>query len=249
MQSGVATKIFLLEEPENHLSHSNLNSLISSISNKAAGKQLILTTHSSFVLNKLGIENVMLFTRNGCMTLQDLTDDTRDYFLKLPGHDTLRMILSKRVILVEGPSDELVVMKAYKKVHGVLPLEHGVDIVSVKSLAFKRFLEISKLLKIAVAVVTDNDGSIDTLKSKYLGFLDIAHIQICFSSDETLKTLEPQICAKNSLANLNLALNKKFNSVDEVCEYMSINKTDSALAIFNSKIDLNWPDYILKAIG
>ncbi|MFO1076057.1 MAG: TOPRIM nucleotidyl transferase/hydrolase domain-containing protein, partial [Geminicoccaceae bacterium] len=53
---------------------------------------------------------------------------------RLPGHDTLRLILAKRSILVEGPSDELVVQAAFKKKHGKMPLEAGVDVISVNSL-------------------------------------------------------------------------------------------------------------------
>ena len=63
------------------------------------------------------------------MTMKDLSQDTRDYFMKLPGYDTLRLIMSKRTILVEGPSDELIVQKAYKAQHGRLPLEDGVDVI------------------------------------------------------------------------------------------------------------------------
>ena len=40
-----------------------------------------------------------------------------NYFKKLPGYDTLRLVLAKRVILVEGPSDELVVQRAYRDAH------------------------------------------------------------------------------------------------------------------------------------
>lgn len=45
-----------------------------------------------------------------------LTPDTYSYFKKLPGYDTLRLILAHRVILVEGPSDDLIVQHAYKNV-------------------------------------------------------------------------------------------------------------------------------------
>ena len=45
--------LILLEEPENHLSHTKLNELVSAIEKNSSGKQLIVTTHSSFVANKL----------------------------------------------------------------------------------------------------------------------------------------------------------------------------------------------------
>src|SRR5437667_7573413 len=54
------SQVLLIEEPENHLSHSNLNKLINDISNDCADRQVILTTHSAFVLNKLGIDNLRL---------------------------------------------------------------------------------------------------------------------------------------------------------------------------------------------
>ena len=69
------------------------------------------------------------------MSLADLLPDTKDYFMKLPGYNTLRLILSSKTILVEGPSDELIVQKAYKKKYGKLPLEDGVDVISVGCLS------------------------------------------------------------------------------------------------------------------
>lgn len=92
------------------------------------------------------------------MSLKDLKADTQDYFKKLAGYDTLRLVLSKKSILVEGPSDELIVQKAYYIANKKLPIEDGIDTISVKGLSFKRFLEIAKLLKKEVSIVTDNDG-------------------------------------------------------------------------------------------
>ena len=137
MEASDDAHIFLVEEPENHLSYPNMNKLISRISDKAPEKQIVVATHSSFVLNKLGIDNVILFKHGKSTKLNNLSKETRDYFLKLPGHDTLRLILSQKAILVEGPSDELIVQKAYFQKNGVSPLEHGIDVITVNSLAFK----------------------------------------------------------------------------------------------------------------
>ena len=161
------SNVLLIEEPENHLSHSNMCRLIEEIREKATARQIVLTTHSNFVLNKLGIYNVKLLSSGKTMTLADLSSDTEDYFMKLPGYDTLRLILSAKTILVEGPSDELIVQKAYMKNHGKLPLEDGVDVISVGSLAFKRFLEIGKRLNLKIQVVTDNDGDVSALEPTF----------------------------------------------------------------------------------
>lgn len=47
--------VILLEEPENHLSHTNLAKLVKYIGSKSESKQLFIATHSSYVLNKLSL--------------------------------------------------------------------------------------------------------------------------------------------------------------------------------------------------
>ena len=249
MEASDEAHIFLVEEPENHLSYPNMNKLIGKISEKGAEKQIIVATHSSFVLNKLGIGNVILFNRGKSMKLDSLTPDTRDYFMKLPGHDTLRLILSQKAILVEGPSDELIVQKAFIKKHGVKPLERGVDVISVQSLAFKRFLEIAVLLDLTVCVVTDNDGDIAQLESKYSNYLALEKIKIHYDRDEDYLTLEPQLLKANSLDVLNRVLEQGFETETDLLAYMQKNKTDCALKIFNSEVVIVFPDYIENAIN
>lgn len=251
MQLGDESHLFLIEEPENHLSFSNLNILIGAIRNHKNDKQLIITTHSSFVLNKLGVESVLLFRNGKGMTLKELPDGTHDYFIKLPGHETLRMILAKRAILVEGPSDELIVQKAFFMKHGKMPLEMGVDVITVNSLAFKRFLEIASQLDIKVDVITDNDGKIEELKTKYkdyIGNFAKKNIQIHFDEDVTFKTLEPQLLKVNSLTCINKILGKSFATDDELLKFMESNKTENALRFFESDTQWAVPEYIANAI-
>jgi predicted ATP-dependent endonuclease of OLD family len=249
MDASVHSNIYLIEEPENHLSFPNLSKLIDHISSESTGKQLVLTTHSSFVLNKLGVESVLLFNGQECMPLSALDPSTHDYFLKLPGHDTLRLILAAKAILVEGPSDELVVQKVFFTIYKKLPLAAGVDVISVKSLAFRRFLEIAKILKLDVSVVTDNDGDIVALEKKYASFKDCSTIKICFDADPTCKTLEPQLLKANGLELLNDIFETEFSSGDALLKYMAANKTDCALKIFSTQLDVKIPDYITKAIS
>lgn len=240
--------LVLIEEPENHLSHSNLNALIEHISTQRGERQLIITTHSSFVLNKLGVESVLLFGQTTSMTLKDLTRETQDYFLKLPGHDTLRLILANRAILVEGPSDELIVQSAFVRRHGAMPLTKGVDVITVNSLAFKRFLEIAQLLKRQVDVVTDNDRDLDALNKKYADYLGKPGISIRYDEDITAHTLEPQLLKANGRAKINSILGKSFATDDQMLKYMADNKTDIALAFFETKEAWKAPAYIEAAI-
>jgi putative ATP-dependent endonuclease of OLD family len=234
VQSSEDAHILLIEEPENHLSYSNMSELIRRISEKASGKQLIIATHSSYVLNKLGVQKVTLFNRNKSM--------------KLPGHNTLRLILAQKAILVEGPSDELVVQRAFQDRYGKTPLEAGVDVISVDALAFKRFLEIGILLDLEIRVVTDNDGDIASLTEKYKDYWHYSRIKICFDKDESCKTLEPQLLKANSLSTMNGVLGTSHATDQELLNYMKHNKTDCALRILSSNQKINYPEYIEDAI-
>ena len=256
-------QVILLEEPESHLSFSSLNELLYSIKQKYNEKQIIISTHSSFVANKLGLENLILLNNGNVTKITGLASS--DFFKKMAGYDTLRLILCKKAILVEGDSDELVVQKAYmNKNNGKLPIYDQVDVISVGT-SFLRFLEIAEKLDLEVAVVTDNDGSVDSIEKKYNNYIGLnkkSNIKICYDNivDKgnlfigdnkfNYNTLEPKLLKAND-NNISLfeeILGKKFTSIDDLYKYMKNNKTDVALAIFNTNKDVKFPDYILEAI-
>lgn len=249
MDTAEESHVVLVEEPENHLSFASLNALVKHIDENRGGRQVIITTHSSFVLNKLGLDSVILFSRTSCASLTSLDPETRDYFLKLPGHDTLRMILCRRAILVEGPSDELIVQKAYALQHMKLPLEAGVDVISVGSLAFKRFLDIALLLGCKVDVVTDNDGAVADVTAKYTGYIGKPNVAIRYDGDEQYPTLEPQLLKANDLATLNRILGKSYSSEAELLGYMKKRKTECALKFLETAEPWKAPEYIRLAIA
>lgn len=252
-------EIILLEEPESHLSYSRLNELISLIAEKYGDKQIVVSTHSSFVANKLGLSNLILLKNGRTTRITDL--ESAGFFQKIAGYDTLRLVLCRKAILVEGASDELVVQRAYMDLHdGRLPIADGVDVISV-GLTFLRFLEIAEKLSIPACVVTDNDGNVDALKKKYSNYLGKKakpSISICF--DETVdqneedasgfnyNTLEPKLLKANSLDTFNSLFGKSFASVNELRQFMKNNKTECALAIFSSKQKINYPEYIVRAV-
>lgn len=254
--------LILLEEPENHLTHSKLNEFLKAITSNSNQKQVIISTHSSFVANKLGLENLILLNaikvsgKREKFYFKELEDSTYKYFKKLSGYDTLRLILCKKAILVEGDSDELVVQKAYMDKHeGKLPIENNIDVISVRSLAFKRFLEIAKELKQTTAVVTDNDGKYEEkITEKYKGYKDVDCITIFADKREKLKTLEPQFvdANKDKLKILCKAIGIKhsnYNSIDKIVNYMEGNKTKWALNLFETTESIEYPGYIKKVIA
>lgn len=255
--------IVLIEEPENHLTHARLNGLLRDINDAIPGKQVIVSTHSSFVANKLGLGNLVLLSSTGTTRFSSLATETREFFEKVSGYDTLRLVLASKAILVEGDSDELVVQKAYANLHaGRLPIEDGIDVISVGT-SFLRFLEIAAYLEKPVAVVTDNDGdpsALDSKYSQYLGGQCSRHIKICFDrSVDTgglcprgkpfnYNTLEPKLLKANGLEQMNRILGTRHGTVDEMHIHMRANKTDCALKVFTTEEDIAFPQYILDAV-
>lgn len=255
--------IILIEEPENHLSHTKLNQLIKSIKEEDGQKQIIISTHSSFVANKLGLESLILLSNQKTVKLDDLQSSTKNFFEKLSGYDTLRLVLCKKAILVEGDSDELIIQKAFRNSNSnKLPIEDGIDVISVGT-AFLRFLEIAKKINKPVTVVTDNDGNPDGLKKKYedyLGANTVDFIKISF--DEVVdsgalvidkkpfnyNTLEPKMLKANSLDLFNKIFDTKYTDVNDMYKYMRANKTECGLKIFDSSENINFPKYILDSL-
>ena len=243
------TNVILVEEPENHLSFSSMNRLLHRIITNSAGKQVIVSTHSSFVLNKLGLVKLILIANGQSIRLNNLPPDTQEYFKKLSGYDTLRLILAKKAILVEGPSDELIVQKAYLNQNKRLPIMDGVDVINVRGLSFKRFLDIAKLLQIRVSVVTDNDGDYAAkITDKYAEYSGIETISIFADNDNSAPTLEPQIVKCNDLSVLNSIFTTTMKSKKEMEEYLEKKKVESALILFETKIPFTVPEYITHAI-
>lgn len=254
--------LLLLEEPENHLSHSKLNQLLNDIKGDNTNKQIIISTHSSYVANKLGLENLILLNNRKTLSLSDLTPDTYGFFKKLAGYDTLRLLLCSKAILVEGDSDELIVQKAYIKTNGKLPIESGIDVISVGT-SFLRFLEIAVKVNKTVCVVTDNDGNVEALNDKYKEYLgDNAKdfIKICFDSTVdtgnlvigdkkfNYNTLEPKLLKINSVKKFNTVFGTTHQTEDEMHKYMKSDKTGCALKIFETKEEITFPQYILDSI-
>ena len=262
--SAQNAQIVLLEEPESHLSFSKLNQLIKAIGEKYCNKQIIISTHSSFVANKLGLENLLLLENRKIARITELS--SADFFKKVSGYDTLRLILCKKAILVEGDSDELVVQKAYQsKNNNRLPIEDQVDVISVGT-SFLRFLELAVVLNLKVAVVTDNDGDILALQKKYEAYIrdnKKENIKICYDDivdtgtltiggkPYNYNTLEPKILKANgnNVSLFNSILGTAYSTLEDLQKYMKHHKTEAALAIFNSSEDIVFPSYIMEAIS
>ncbi len=235
----------MIEEPENHLSFTSLAALVGRIRDLAGdGQQLFITTHSSFVLNRLGLDALHLLSEGGVANFRELSKETVRYFQKLPGHDTLRMVLADRVVLVEGPSDEIVFERVFVDRFGRRPIEAGIDVLSVMGVSFRRCLELCHALGKRVAVVRDNDGTDPTeIRAELEEWLSEDR-DLFVGEPERGHTLEPQIIHANGEKRMQHLLGVEG---EDLGKWMSRNKTEGALRIALSEEQFESPPYISEA--
>ena len=249
--------LIMMEEPENNLSYTNMTRLIDHIT-QSEGKQIFISTHSSYIANKLNLGNIFLLYNGKIKSMSELPDETKRYFTKLPGYDTLRVVLAEKVILVEGPTDELIIQRAYLDEYGKLPIEDGIDVIVVDALAFKRYCDIAVLLKKKIVIVTDNDGNIQkNINDKYSGYLDKTNLVFVYEENEMLNTIEPSVLEVNckngnptEIFKKVISKNSSMKNKDkqEILSFMTKNKAEWAFRVLESEEKINYPEYIKNAI-
>ena len=177
-------------------------------------------------------------------------DETVRYFQRLSGFDSLRIVLADKLVLVEGPSDEMVFERAFMQKHNEAPLDRGIDIVSTFGIALSRPLELCSALGRHAAALRDNDGkAILHWTQRFEAFLENGKREIFVGDPEQGSTLEPQLVAVNDDKALREVLVVKREEVTP-CEWMKQNKTEAALRLLEApdSFVLQVPDYITRAI-
>ncbi|KTC00391.1 conjugal transfer protein [Pseudomonas syringae ICMP 11168] len=261
--------LVMMEEPENHLSHTNLNKLVHYIETQRGNKQLFLTTHSSYVLNKLSIDKICL-VQSGYKRLHTLNPKVVKTLKRLPGYDTLRVALSGKVILVEGPSDELVLKKIYQRKYGRLPEQDGIDIIVVRGVGFKTFIEVGKEIGTKIHVLRDNDGDYNgNVVQGRLEYASFPNIQLYSSMKDAEFPLEPAMIYANAtdvktldafakevlstetfnIYNAEVTLEDRRENLISWFKSVKGNgkgarKVDSAIKLFDGRLDFKYPAFL-----
>lgn len=244
--AGTSNLVFI-EEPENHLSHTRMRQLISYIEHSAEGRQVFITTHSSYVLNRLGLDQVTLLSNGTPARFNALKKDTIQYFQKLSGFDTLRMILADLIVVVEGPSDEMVFTRFFTDKFGREPLDCGVDVMSINGVSFKRCFELAALLERSLFAIRDNDNQPAKHWQEKMGSYLQEGKRILSIGDPVMgETLETQIERANTAESLRLVFPQAKDT--PFATWMQKNKTDAALAIATAECSLNPPRYIQEVL-
>ena len=166
-----------IEEPEAHL-HVHLQDHLAKnikgiIHNENKDTQLIMTSHSTHICGALDIENtVVIYNDNGIIKnhyiLSGFTNKKEDikrkrYLQKYLDATKTPMFFSRKLILVEGIAEQILVPTLFEKHTGKTLESVGCSLLNVNGIAFKNFLEIiRKGYYIKCAVLTDGDKGTET---------------------------------------------------------------------------------------
>ena len=179
------TKVFFrlvgIEEPESHLHPHLQQHLADNIQSETSENlQLIITSHSTHITSKLDLENTaVLFydkeanTHKSHYILSGFADEkgkvnkagteTQRYLKRYLDATKSTMFFARKIILVEGISEQLLLPKLFK-LHTKKTLEEvGCNLVNVNGVAFKHFLELIKNgYFIKCLALTDSDSNTQT---------------------------------------------------------------------------------------
>ena len=132
-----------IEEPEAHLCVNNFNLVLDFIKKSVEIKndfiQLLITSHNPKVINKLKLNNVVVLKNGKAISLKQVDDKLVNYLAKRPNFDILKILFAKRLILVEGPTEEMFINTFLDKEVEYL---NEIEVIAIGQKGYKTFLDI-----------------------------------------------------------------------------------------------------------
>lgn len=187
--------IISIEEPESHLSHTNLRKMIKMIEEKEKESQIIITTHNSLIVSNLDLRNVIFLNDAKPILLNDLDEKVSNYFLKSDNSKLMEFILSKKIILVEGNTEYMLLPNFYKRIYNRDIDQDDIFVISAAGLGYKNYIEIANKLNKKLAILTDNDKKqeiINEIKS-----FNETNTKIKIFTDEDVNRWTIEVCLYN----------------------------------------------------
>lgn len=247
--------VILMEEPENHLSFTTLRTMLKKISDQQNDSQIIVATHNNMIASRLNLNNVLWITEDGVKTLANVDANVAKFFVRADDNAFLQLLLSKKVFLVEGATEFLLLPKFYEQITGRTIEDDGVSVISCSGISYKNYLEIAKATNKRIAVITDNDGIDERIKNatNYNKANEMQHIFMGATTDEW--TWEACIYNLNKakldeMIEIQAGAEYKFYGKDygPVLGKMLNNKVTIAYQMLTSDVIFEIPKYIKDAI-
>ena len=227
-----------IEEPEAHMCVNNLNIAIDFISKSVeklsnnSFNQILITTHNYGIINKLKFENVVLLKETKAINFSK-HEKASKYLAKRPNFDILKILLAKRVILVEGPTEEMLINTYLQKNKDNLNMAE----VIVTSKGYKTFLDIWKLINKdtdkKIGIVRDYDNQ-PKAKREHHEYDDNTNIFVRTTEGYTLE--DDLVQQGKNKSELEKIFKEEIND-DEITHYLKTNKTEAMYKICDKILD------------
>lgn len=190
--------LLTIEEPEAHLCYRNEQLMMSYISSLEKGDknlQLVYSTHSINFINKLDLKNIVLFDKGTAYAFSENFDESElDYLTKNPNLDLFKLFYSKKCILVEGISEELLIKSYLRNQNKLL---NDVEVISFHK-GFKKIISLWIKLnegstnKLGIIRDFDNEPAAQKEHERYNQYDNI-----CIRTTQNY-TLEDEIVSQNN---------------------------------------------------
>lgn len=191
-ETDIALNVLTIEEPEAHLCINNTRLMVSFLKafmDKNKTVQLFYSTHSTEFINKMNLKNVVVLHNGKAYSFADeLEDEDFAYLAKNPNLDLFKLFFSKKCILFEGISEELLI-RSYIDSKETLS---DIEVLSFHK-GFKKIMNIWKKVnegsdnKLGIIRDYDNQSNAKKQHDKYND-----DKEICVRTTEYY-TLEPEI--------------------------------------------------------
>lgn len=243
-------KIYIIEEPENHL-YVLLQRVYISALLKMNPSQLIITTHSPYTIDFEKINQIIKITYNRTEfkrivnSFNNINNDDFKKFGYLINIEVAEMLYYDNVLLIEGDSEKYFYSLLMSKDSDFLKLinEKRFGICSVDGIAFKTIKMLLEKLGINVYIKTDND----IFKVPHIDEFRYAGLERCvdFLSDEAREELKKLLDIeelKFRFKNRNIKLQNIENKMEEICKLLF--KNNILFSKHNDGFEKDFIDYI-----
>ncbi|KKH55549.1 AAA family ATPase [Methanosarcina mazei] len=166
------SKLYILDEPDTHLhvkAQLELLNILKELGKK--GCQIIITTHSPFLINAIKPKQIRLLVQENAneTKIKSLKNEpeTSDEILRKLGIENIYLYFAKKIILVEGETEESFLPRIYEKIYDVSLNSDLIKVINTRGIKnipgfAKALLELVD--ENSIYVVKDNDASEETLK-------------------------------------------------------------------------------------
>lgn len=244
-------RMLTIEEPEAHLSFGNkklLASFINSMLTEESNLQLFISTHSTEFINKLDLKNITVVNGgNAFSLLSDMNDSERDYLAKKPNLDFLKFLFSRSCILVEGPTEEMLI-KTY--LHNRKDILNDIEVISLHkgfSKMIELWLRVNKNSTHKLGIIRDYDNQ-EKAKLNHEKYNTESNIKVATTQHYTLEDEIVHEANNYSILKNYFEVNYSWSNIDtpeKLSEEWKGAKTDVMLKFCQSMGDEHLKDLVL----